>query len=397
MASVELLTRDRYAAVVRPLLPPEAFVPSSRKLWQVGLHAVIMGLCFWGIAAWTNLAVRFALSAVIGHSLTCMVFLAHELSHGAMLRRSPWRYPLEVILWGLNLIPATMWRKLHNENHHVHANTLGDPDRYFRQCEFDQPGGTLRRWYARWTMPNRLTSRWNLGVGFHFITYVFRHLVTVFYPGESRPAIVTSKPHYRAVERRRIVFELGCIAAMQFLIYLAVGRSVTAWLWAGPIALLFTSTYAMSYIWTNHYLHGLSELHDPLVSSTSIEVPRVFDRLHSNFSYHTEHHLFPGMNSDYYPLVGEILKREFPDRYHRITYREAWRGLWKVQPYIAEEMAAESTASETGSSHIDEREPSLVGPHGEFAPAAGPPTATPADRQSSGPHRRVGPKELSES
>ncbi len=364
MASVQLLTRAQYAAVVRPLLPAEAFVPGKKKLWQIVVHLLIMALCIWGIASYTNIAIRFVLSAIIGHSLTCMVFLAHELSHGGIMRRSRLRYPLEVILWGLNMIPATMWRKLHNENHHVHANTLHDPDRYFRQCELDAPGGTLRRWYARWFMPHRLTSLWNLGVGFHFITYILRHLATVFYPGERRPAIVTCKPEYRPGDRQRIVFELMCIAAMQFVIYLAVGQSISAWLWAGPIALLFTSTYAMSYIWTNHYLHGLHEWHDPLVGSTSVEVPHVFDALHSNFSYHTEHHLFPGMSSAYYPLVSEVLRQQFPDRYHRISYRQAWRQLWKGELYIVEDSPAAKPDL------VDGGEPKPNAPHGDFGVAA---------------------------
>lgn len=355
---LDLRSRAEYAAIVKPLLPPEAFAPSMRKLWQIGLHLAIIGVCLYGVRVFPNIAVRIALAAVIGHSLTCLVFLAHELSHGGIMRRNPLRYPLEVFLWGLNLIPATMWRKLHNENHHVHANTLNDPDRYFRRCEFDEPGGLWRRWYARLTMPHRFTSRWNLGVGFHFVTYIVRHLATVFYPGKRRPAIVTFKPDYRPADRWWILFELLCITGFQYLIYLAVGRSVVGWLCAGPIALLFTSTFAMSYIWTNHYLHGLHELHDPLLGSTSISVPKFFDKLHSNFSYHTEHHLFPGMNSEYYPLVGEILREQFPERYQRISYRQAWRQLWRGEPFIVEETVAGPVA--------DAPDSALAGPHGEL-------------------------------
>lgn len=370
----ELLTRAQYAAVVKPLMPADAFVPRKNKLWQIGLHLGIIGLGIWGIVAFPNLLVRFACSAIIGHSLTCLVFLAHELSHGGIMRGSRLRYPLEVFLWGLNLVPATMWRKLHNENHHVHANTLHDPDRYFRQSELDQSGGGWRRWYARFFMPHRLTSKWNLGVGFHFVTYIVRHLVTVFLPGDRRLAIVTAKPDYRPGDRRRILLELVCIAGFQFLIYLAVGRSVTAWLWAGPIALLFTSTYAMSYIWTNHYLHGLHEWHDPLVGSTSIEVPRFFDSLHSNFSYHTEHHLFPGMSSQYYPLVSEILRAQFPERYHRVTYRQAWKQLWRGEPFILEPPSTLSAQPPA----VDQADRNLSGPHGEHHHAREETLVTPA-------------------
>ncbi|MGD9646309.1 MAG: fatty acid desaturase [Pirellulales bacterium] len=361
--SPQLLTRGQYAAIVKPLLPAEAFALSMRKLWQCVAHLGVIALCIWGIREWTNVLARFALSATIGHSLTCLVFLAHELSHGAMMGRSRTRYLLEVFLWGLNMIPATMWRKLHNENHHAHANTLNDPDRYFRQSELDAPGGRWRWWYARFFMPHRWTSRWNLGVGFHFVTYILRHLATVFYPGAARPAIVTFKPDYRAGDRWRIVFEVACIVALQVGIYFAVGRSLGAYLWAGPIALLFTSTYAMSYIWTNHYLHGLAEIHDPLLGSTSIDVPPLFDRLHSNFSYHTEHHLFPSMSSDYYPLVSKILREHFPERYHRLSYRQAWRKLWRGELYIVEETAAASAAPTI----VDTEAAALAGPHQERA------------------------------
>lgn len=337
MASDHLFTHAQYVAVVRPLLPKKAFAPSLGKLWQVALHLVVIGLCFWGMQAFHHVAGRLVLSAVIGHSLTCLVFVAHDLSHGGIIRRARLRYPLEVFLWGMNLFPATMWRKLHNENHHAHANTVKDPDRFFRQSEFDEPGGRWRRRFARWSMPSRHTSRWNPAVNLHMTFYILRHLAAVFYPDDRRPAIVTYKPRYRPAERRRIVFEVACIAGWQFLIYMAVGQSVSAWIWAGPVALAFDSTFAMSYIWTNHYLQGLHEWHDPLLGSTSIEVPGVFDRLHSNFSYHTEHHLFPAMNSKYYPLVCEILLKEFPDRYNRVPVHQAWKQLANGELYVAED------------------------------------------------------------
>ena len=77
--STGLLTRGQYAAIVKPLLPAEAFTLSKRKLWQCGAHLVVIALCVWGIREWTNIFARLALSAAIGHSLTCVVFLAQEL------------------------------------------------------------------------------------------------------------------------------------------------------------------------------------------------------------------------------------------------------------------------------------------------------------------------------
>jgi fatty acid desaturase len=69
------------------------------------------------------------------------------------------------------------------------------------------------------------------------------------------------------------------------------------------------------HFFTNHFIKPLREGNDPLVASTSVLVPDLFNRLHFNFSYHTEHHVFPNINSDYYPLVSELLKERYSDRH----------------------------------------------------------------------------------
>ena len=94
----------------------------------------------------------------------------------------------------------------------------------------------------------------------------------------------------------------------------------------------------MVYIFTNHSKNPLCESNDPLASSTSVAVPHVFDKLHQNFSFHTEHHLFPGMSSEHYPLVSELLKKEFPERYHRRAIGEVWHQLWR-NPMFADQVA----------------------------------------------------------
>jgi fatty acid desaturase len=99
----------------------------------------------------------------------------------------------------------------------------------------------------------------------------------------------------------------------------------------------------MAYVFTNHGLNPFCEINDPLGSSTSVEVHPVFDKLHHNFSYHTEHHLFPGMNSDYYPEVGRILKEKYPDRYNRIPFVDAWRRLWKNNEFLADDKGQRSS------------------------------------------------------
>ncbi len=333
----QLMSHAEYVHVLKGHLPVEAFKPRSRKLWVILAHLLLIGTAYAAFRFTSSIPVYLLLSIVIGHSLTCIVFLAHELSHNTIIRRPLLQYLLEVPLWGLNLIPATMWRRLHNQTHHIHGNTIRDPDRFFMKSELESADGRMRRWYTKLFFPHRFTSRWNPLVGFHFVTYIIRHLLAVFYPRDLRPSVVTYKPSYTSKQRLRIIGEVMAIACLQFGIFWAAGGTWAAYAWASPIALLFTSTFAMTYIWTNHYLHGLHEFHDPVAGSTSVQVPQLFDWLHSNFSYHTEHHLFPNVNADYYPLVSQLLLQHYPERYHRLPMSDAWRLLWKGEQHIREE------------------------------------------------------------
>ncbi len=43
------------------------------------------------------------------------------------------------------------------------------------------------------------------------------------------------------------------------------------------------------------------------------------------------------MNSKYYPLVCEILLKEFPDRYNRVPVHQAWKQLANGELYVAED------------------------------------------------------------
>jgi fatty acid desaturase len=117
------------------------------------------------------------------------------------------------------------------------------------------------------------------------------------------------------------------IITFQYAIFHFVGDDFERFLFASPVAILITSSIAMSYIFTNHFLNPLSARSDPLATTTSIVVYRLFDRLHLNFSYHTEHHIFPGMNSDYYPKVSHLLKDYYGNRYNRIGFGDAWNRL----------------------------------------------------------------------
>jgi fatty acid desaturase len=59
--------------------------------------------------------------------------------------------------------------------------------------------------------------------------------------------------------------------------------------------------------------------------------------LHLNFSYHTEHHIFPGINSDYYPLVQELIQVHYPGRMNLLDAGDAWNLLMETPRHYKDE------------------------------------------------------------
>jgi fatty acid desaturase len=271
-------------------------------------------------------------SLLIGHSLGVLGFLAHDVSHHSIKGPRPLPRVMETVLWGLNGTSPTMWKAVHNQTHHQETNTLGDPDRRFLRAERN----VFTRIYHRLFFPSRHTVPGSPLPFFYAVPYIRRHLITSLLPGKAMLPIVTNKPDYTPQQRRSILIDLVFISALQVAAWRATGGRWVAYLWASPMALLAGSSLNMLYIFTNHFLNPLCDHTDPLVGSTSVIVPRWMNWLHDNFSYHTEHHIFPGMNPKWSPEVSRLLIEHFPDRYHRLPLAEAWRRLWKQGEFIDE-------------------------------------------------------------
>ncbi len=329
----------RYVEALCPLLPADAFRPVPARLSVLFLHLGVVLAGYWI----TRLAPPFFLpviTLIMGHSMACIGFLAHELSHNSIVTHRQFRYLFELLFWGLILIPPTVWRRVHNHTHHLQTNTLGDPDRSFTVEERSR----LTRWYTRIFYPYKSSFRWNPLVLLHLIPYIGRNVVSAFYPGGSKPACVPNKPAYTSRERRYVALELVIIACFQIGIFWSVG---TWWhfFWVSPAAYAVTSAVVMAYIFTNHFLNPVSATHDQLLNTTTVSVNPWLDRIHHHFSHHTEHHLFPGMNSDFYPRVSRLLEELYPDRYHRLSIGKAWQMLWNRKQF----------------DEVPQREPPVVG------------------------------------
>lgn len=311
---------------IRDQLPPEAFAPNRRRIIEAALHSAVILVGYAGVRVEPWLGPIAAL--VIGHALACLAFIGHEASHNAVVRQRQLKNAL--CFWTLspNIVPPTMWKRLHNDAHHQHAGTPADPDRPFLTHE----ESTATRWYARLTYPSADTFIGIL-VFAHFVVYLTRNIMTVFYPESRKPVVVPARPRYSSRERWIIGAELLGMAALQVGIFHVVGADWSNYLWVSPAALVVASAVVMAYVFTNHFLHPVTHEHDPVGGTTSVIVAPLCNWLHGNFSYHTEHHLFPSLNSDYYPRVSEALRAHASDHYQQLPFAEAWRQLWRVPTF----------------------------------------------------------------
>ncbi len=316
-----------YVDQLRPLLPAQALRRSPSKLAYAAAHLAVVGvgisLCRAVIAPEFYPLVGIA----VGHSLACLAFFAHELSHHAVISPGRLCRALELLCWGMNAVPATLWQAVHNATHHLQTNTPRDPDRRW----LPEEATPATRAYTTILYPHRRAHALNPLVLFQFVGYISRIVIAALTNG--RHGLLPSPPPHLTRVRSRVLAELTFILGLHLALLAFLRFDWWAYTCLGPLALLSASSVVMAYVFTNHFLHPVADTTDPVSSSTSVIVPRWIDRLHLHFSYHTEHHLFPSMNSDYYPRLSEHLTRLYPHAYHRLPFLEAWRLLWASDPF----------------------------------------------------------------
>ena len=323
---MRLNSQAEYIREIENLLPKEAFAPASNKLLPLFAYLLALLALYFAFRLTEQAFFYGLLSLLLAHCLASLGFFAHDLSHRAILRKHQHRYPLEVLLFGVNLLPATYWDHLHNRTHHVHNNAVHKPVESPSHPEKSREG----RWYDCLFLLSKKPGRWNPLLWLHFLAYLLGNYIAAIQAEQASQK--ERKASYSRKQKRRISIEAGVIVLLQVTIFFAVGANWWAYFWAGPVAYLLSFCILMAYIFTNHTIHSvnvLREVDDPLLTTISVEVHPVFNKLHLHFAYHTEHHLFPSLNSEYYPLVSSILKEKYPEKYNYVHLQEAWAALWQ--------------------------------------------------------------------
>ncbi|HLO50482.1 MAG TPA: fatty acid desaturase [Kamptonema sp.] len=326
-----LIHQSVYAKKLRPFLPSAAFEPDSSKLVILFINMGIL-LLGWGIAdrltQWPIylLWLYLPLALIMGNSIVAMSFITHDFMHGSVQKKSRLTYPISFLGFAMLFMPPTQWKTLHNIVHHSQTNSLGDPDRNYL---YQQPNTWGKRIQDFFVPSLDFNPFWFFVIGMagSWLFHNFSNLSSILLFNSKSVDYVPAAFTVSEKERWTIALELLAILCLHFsiLFYLDFHPLKLALGYFLPLAIGHSGI--MFYIYTNHLVCRMTSVNDPLINSLSLRVPKIVDLLHFNFSYHTEHHIFPSLNSDYYPLVQELIDIHYPGRMNLLTASEAWQLL----------------------------------------------------------------------
>lgn len=342
-----LISQAEYAKKLRPLLPAKAFLPDPSKLVVLLLNLAILVLG-WAIASQLDrlpmyfILLYLPLAVVMGNSVIVLLFSSHNIMHGSVIRNARLMHVISLLGLTMLWMPPTLWKAVHNQEHHNKTNSLNDPDRNYLYTQPKTWGKWIQDLFVPSVEVNPLLL--TLGMATAWGVHTFRNLTSVLFFNQKSvdyvPAAfaISNKKRLAIAGELLVMFSLHLtiLAFLQFSpLKLAVGYFLPIGI--GYAGLIF-------YIYTNHMLCQMTSINDPLINSISLKVPKLFDKLHLNFSYHTEHHIFPGMNSDYYPLVQELLKIHYPERLNILPAGEAWRLMMQTPRHYKDDTTFTSWA-----------------------------------------------------
>ncbi len=262
---------------------------------------------------------RLLLAVVIGHSYGCLMYLAHDILHGSVIKNQS----LQSLLSGVCMLPYCLgpahWKAWHNRSHHCHTSKAGrDPD------SFGNVPMIMTNSVARFMIKIAPGSRYAFSFLFLGYWFSFHTIVTLF---------IHSKlyKYWKPQQRRRVIALFAAMVGFWAAVLALVGPFHFAFIYVLPV--IVANVVQMSYISTNHLFCTETEAtNDPIVNSLTVTSPRWVSWMHLQFGYHVEHHIFPFMSPKHAPQVQTAIKERFGDRYHEMPLTQALRILYQTPP-----------------------------------------------------------------
>lgn len=303
-----------YASRITPHLPKEAFQAAPERLWG-GLALLLIQIsAMAAIAIWDlHWALNLTLALVISQTFAGLAFLSHEVLHGTVVKTA-WMRDLAGAIGFLPFwIGSKLWRKWHNMEHHAHT-----------QHEHDDPDCGMTMEYVLQTP----FIRWAYKLHPDFRSFFTFAAMPFFFQVHANKQLARYIGDFKPSERRIVWLQLLLPVMLWTALLFVMGPY--KWLFAYLIPLLIANFIMVAYILTNHDLNPITDVNDPLANSLSLVMPKWIDLIHFNFSHHVEHHLYPGMNPKYAPLVRAKLREMFPEQYFEMSGWQAMVALWKL-------------------------------------------------------------------
>lgn len=306
---------QHYAREVRPHLPASVFERSATRLLWLPVHVgILVGTGIYIVRGTPPVGVALLCAIVAGHSWGCLGFLAHEALHHGLTRSRALERVIGYFGFGIYCLSPTLWTAWHNQAHHGNTGrAIADPDG-FGHLGFWKKSAVVRE--LEKFSPGSRTAR---SAAFLFIWFsLHSFLVLVFHSQRNN--------YYARISRRVVYAESSAMLAFWIGVFVLAGPWNFLFLYVVP--LVVANSLIMSYIATNHFLNPLTEINDPLANTLSVTSPRWLEKLHLQFGYHVEHHLFPTLSGRHAPVVRDALVRLYGDRYLTMPHARALRLLY---------------------------------------------------------------------
>jgi fatty acid desaturase len=304
-----LVHRSKYVRELRARLSPETAEPARSRLAFVPGHLAVIAIATCAIAGgWVGYPLVPVLSLVIGVSFAGLTFVAHEATHGGIVRGRTARW---LVGW-IGFLPFTLsprlWAAWHDRVHHAHANLADDPDAYPTLTAY-QGSRRVRFLVDAFSLGGR---RW-------------RGALSLFF------GFTVQSVHQLCVARQRgfLARRAFWIAVAETMVGVAIWAVVAAlvggvaFLFVFVVPLLVANAIVMAFILTNHSLSPRVAIDDPLVSALSVTTPRWIEWITLRFGYHVEHHLLPAMSTRHAGTVRDLLRELWPARYQSMPLATA--------------------------------------------------------------------------
>lgn len=298
-------TSEKLESRLRRSLPPEVFLPAKSRLLWVPVHYAVIAAGVLAVTATDWLSVKLAVSLVLGLSFAGLAFVAHEALHGALTKDRTLRRLVGVLGFFPFCLSPRLWLAWHNRVHHGGANLDGrDPDALATMEDY-QASAQVR-------FSTNLQAR-TRGLFTLFLGFTVQSL-----------QVLGSAQRYRILDakgRRRAWLDFGWMAAIWIALGFVFGFG--NWVFFYVLPLFVGNAIVMMHIVTNHGLSPLANENDPLLTSLSVTVPRVFGFYTLDFGFHTEHHLLPGVSLRHGRAIRSKILELAPRRYQSMPLHTA--------------------------------------------------------------------------